>query len=216
MTAVVRRPAVLNAARSTDVHPGGRPCDGAADLPRRLRGCDRYRTEPQHKRLFAFGAELVLRRLRCADNRWLLTGAHPDRPSWPVINDDRIWRWVAWVGPSPSRPPQYPHTCARPVRCTCPCSTSVRRSRPSSGFLFALPLPVRRHPLGDFRPLFRCLLPAPTLRRRLARCRLRDLRLLRGLGLPPSATPVGRRRSLRVGLPRRLWIAGSRAGASMV
>ena len=61
---------------------------------------------------------------------------------------------------------------------------------------------VRRHPLRDLGPIFRCLLPARTLRRRLARCRLRGC-LLRSLGRPPSATPVGRRCAFRVGVRRR-------------
>ena len=82
-------------------------------------------------------------------------------------------------------------------------STTLRSSIPARGLLFAPSLPVRRHPLRDLGPLLRCPLPAPTLRRRLARCRLRGLRLLPSLGLSPSAAPVGRWCPLRGGLPPR-------------
>jgi len=93
--------------------------------------------------------------------------------------------WFRWVSTSLGRQPRdrgrKPSVAPR----------SVGRSIPAGGLLFALPLPVRRHPLRDLGPLLRCPLPAPALRRRPARYRPRGLRLVHGPGVLPSAAPGG-------------------------
>ena len=86
------------------------------------------------------------------------------------------------------RPPQTRLDARTTVSARVASAASPRRRSASPlarSLLFALPLPVRRHPLRNRLTLLRGLLAAFAFRRRLARCRLWSRRASRSLGLPP-------------------------------